>query len=238
MKSLKDPAVDIDEQRTAAGEPETVSHKKLNANRQNARKSTGPRTPRGKAISRQNAIKHGLFTGLAVEFLNQGECLEEYDRLLDDLHKQFEPIGRAEELEVERIRVCWWKLQRVWRYENSENQILVLRAAKALEQIEKSYKRLDEEREAIILGLQNMIAELSVASEMPPDLKDRFFVLTSSTEEDWKEFEVCAKHKLTELVAAGSFSPPHPFVRVWLSLLSAKRSTYMTKSVDQQRRTK
>ncbi|MFC1737810.1 hypothetical protein ACFL1G_02025 [Planctomycetota bacterium] len=36
------------------------------ANRRNAQKSTGPRTPRGKAIVSQNAITHGLSARQAV----------------------------------------------------------------------------------------------------------------------------------------------------------------------------
>jgi hypothetical protein len=37
-----------------------VSARKLAANRQNAKKSTGPRTPRGKSQASRNAIRHGL----------------------------------------------------------------------------------------------------------------------------------------------------------------------------------
>ena len=37
-----------------------VSERKLQANRENAKKSTGPKTVRGKAYSRRNALKHGL----------------------------------------------------------------------------------------------------------------------------------------------------------------------------------
>ncbi|MHC4331688.1 MAG: hypothetical protein ACYSWW_26580 [Planctomycetota bacterium] len=33
----------------------------VNANRENAKKSTGPRTPEGKTAVSQNAVKHGLF---------------------------------------------------------------------------------------------------------------------------------------------------------------------------------
>src|SRR5271170_6591704 len=39
----------------------TVSAGKVAANRENAHKSTDPKTPRGKANSRTNALKHGLF---------------------------------------------------------------------------------------------------------------------------------------------------------------------------------
>ena len=37
-----------------------VSQKKIDANRQNAKRSTGPKTKRGKDNSRCNAVKHGL----------------------------------------------------------------------------------------------------------------------------------------------------------------------------------
>ena len=37
-----------------------VSLKKIEANRRNAKKSTGPKTGRGKAAVRYNALKHGV----------------------------------------------------------------------------------------------------------------------------------------------------------------------------------
>jgi hypothetical protein len=43
-----------------------------------------------------------------------------------------------------------------------------------------------------------MIHELSVASEVPPDLKDRFFVLTSAKEQNWQGMEELAQDHLKE----------------------------------------
>ena len=47
-----------------------TSDKQADANRRNARKSTGPKTPEGKAAVRLNALKHGL---LANDVLLPGE---------------------------------------------------------------------------------------------------------------------------------------------------------------------
>jgi len=47
-----------------------TSNRKAEANRRNARKSTGPKTPEGKAAVRLNALKHGL---LSREVLLPGE---------------------------------------------------------------------------------------------------------------------------------------------------------------------
>ena len=49
----------------------------IDANRQNAQKSTGPRTAEGKAAASQNAFKHGLFVKKAVI---RDESQDEYDR--------------------------------------------------------------------------------------------------------------------------------------------------------------
>ncbi len=48
--------------------PIVIPERKLKANRENAKKSTGPKTIRGKAFSRQNAFKHGLFARGDIDF--------------------------------------------------------------------------------------------------------------------------------------------------------------------------
>src|SRR5438067_2896932 len=101
----------------------TISEHKLKANRENSKKSTGPRTLRGKAYSRRNALKHGLFARQFMDFISQLEDPEEWEELLNGLWVQYRPIGKAEELEVERAALCWWRLKRVWRYENVTNRV-------------------------------------------------------------------------------------------------------------------
>ena len=87
-----------------------MSEQKKLANRRNARRSTGPRTPEGKRAAAQNATRHGL---LAREVLLPGEDAEAFaagrEELLADLH----PVGALERLFAERIVVGAWKLRRV-----------------------------------------------------------------------------------------------------------------------------
>lgn len=39
-----------------------MSPAQVAANRRNAQKSTGPKTPEGRAVSKMNALKHGIFS--------------------------------------------------------------------------------------------------------------------------------------------------------------------------------
>jgi hypothetical protein len=73
--------------------PRAVSEAKLQANRANAKKSTGPRTALGKAWSRRNALRHGL-TSRIVLFDPQATRVDpNLQDLLQDL-KQKVAIGQ------------------------------------------------------------------------------------------------------------------------------------------------
>lgn len=95
-----------------------VSEKQLAANRQNALKSTGPQTAQGKEIASRNSLKHGLLAKNAV--ITEGEGAEDqqaFDALLADFIGEFNPVGSLEEMLVEKIAVCYWRMSRANRYE-------------------------------------------------------------------------------------------------------------------------
>jgi hypothetical protein len=98
--------------------PKVVSNEQRLANRQNARHSTGPKTPTGKAHSSRNALKHGL---LAKDVVINGPQLSEiqadFDALLADLVSELKPRTLIEETLVERIATCYWRLRRAQRFE-------------------------------------------------------------------------------------------------------------------------
>jgi hypothetical protein len=52
-----------------------VTPAKIEANRKNSLKSTGPKTPQGKAVVRYNALKHGILAREAV--ITEGDGREE-----------------------------------------------------------------------------------------------------------------------------------------------------------------
>ena len=68
-----------------------ASEARTRANRQNALKSTGPRTPEGKERSRRNAFKHGL-TGQGVALPEEDQA--EITRRFTDLQVEAEAAER------------------------------------------------------------------------------------------------------------------------------------------------
>lgn len=89
--------------------------KKAAANRRNAQLSTGPRTAEGKSWSRRNALKHRI---LASALLFDGaDDLAEFNELISALTLDLAPVGKLEELFVEKIAVCLWRQRLAQRCE-------------------------------------------------------------------------------------------------------------------------
>ena len=73
---------------------------------------TGPKSPEGKAIVPQNAVKHGL---TAQRVVIPGEDLEESEALRRELLADLAPVGALEALCADRIITSAWRLRRaVW----------------------------------------------------------------------------------------------------------------------------
>lgn len=87
-----------------------TSPKQIRANRENASKSTGPRTAEGKARSSQNAITHGL---TAKQFVIDGEDPEEFAALFEGLVEDYGPKTKFELYLVEQVAGVLWRLRRI-----------------------------------------------------------------------------------------------------------------------------
>ena len=91
-----------------------TSDRQADANRRNAQKSTGPKTPEGKAAVRLNALRHGL---LSQELLLPGEDEAALMGFAERLMADLQPEGALEILLVEDIIVAYWRLRRFRRVE-------------------------------------------------------------------------------------------------------------------------
>lgn len=84
----------------------------LDANRQNAQKSTGPKTEEGKTTVAQNALKHGLTAAAPVI---AGEDLAAYEQFRRQLSAELLPKGPMESMLAERVIELSWRLKRAGR---------------------------------------------------------------------------------------------------------------------------
>lgn len=87
-----------------------ATKKHIRAKRENARKSTGPKSALGRGISSMNAAKHGLsFKGELALY----ECSEAFADIQDVLVKEFRPIGPTEHRTVRQMARCSWDQDRL-----------------------------------------------------------------------------------------------------------------------------
>jgi hypothetical protein len=91
-----------------------ASIRQISANRNNARRSTGPTSAEGKARSASNALQHGL---LARDAVLPDEDAEEFTALAASYSAQLDPQGPLEEFCVRQIVAADWKLRRLLRLE-------------------------------------------------------------------------------------------------------------------------
>lgn len=100
---------------------------RIQANRNNAKRSTGPRTAEGKARSARNALKHGLAAeSLVVADAEDAAAFEAFRR---DWIADARPVGVIEATLAENACIAAWKLRRAARHEAAEMSFAARRAA-------------------------------------------------------------------------------------------------------------
>ncbi len=110
-----------------------ASEARLAANRKNAELSTGPRTPEGKAVSRANALKHGL-TGAGVALPDEDAA--EIGRRFEVMQAELRPASEVGRFLVQHAALMMVRLERCARHE----------AAATSERVERAASDFDEAR--------------------------------------------------------------------------------------------
>ncbi len=93
-----------------------ASDNQIQANRLNAKKSTGPQPPEGKQRVAQNRTKHGL---AGEHVVLPGEDQSSFDNLLATLNSNWDPHSETEAFLVETMAFNQWRLIRIGRMEHA-----------------------------------------------------------------------------------------------------------------------
>ncbi len=121
----------------------------IKANRNNAKKSTGPRTEEGKSRSAKNALKHGL---LARDTVLPGEDPADFDRQLSALEADIQPANSLEFELVRQIADAQWRMRRLTRLETGFLAAAVDDQRRHLEKRRPDELRPGYDGETLLLG--------------------------------------------------------------------------------------
>ncbi|WP_435017695.1 hypothetical protein TA3x_005314 [Tundrisphaera sp. TA3] len=122
----------------------TCSPARLAANRRNAQRSTGPKTARGREISRGNALKHGM-TGAGVVLPEEDAA--EVDASTAQLVAEMKPSGLMGRMLLRRVAVFHHRLDRCGRHD----------AAMAAKRVRDAEKQRDAARRAEVNDLAALL---------------------------------------------------------------------------------
>jgi hypothetical protein len=95
-----------------------ISEKRLQANRANADRLTGPKTAAGKAVVRRNALKHGLLSRTISLLPDE---VESFNSIRLNMTKSQPAETREDRQTLEEIARIWCKLEKVMRLEIESN---------------------------------------------------------------------------------------------------------------------
>jgi hypothetical protein len=139
-----------------------ISEARAKANRQNASKSTGPKTAAGKTVSRLNAATHGVLSRLQV--LPHVEQQRDWEIHREALFADLEPAGYLETSLADRIALYLWRLGRVARY---ERDVVAIGQESLTEEIAES--RREKARVNRLCEASSPLPVFGVGDDMHPD---------------------------------------------------------------------
>ena len=150
-----------------------TSDRKVAANRRNAQKSTGPKTPSGKSIASMNALKHGL---CARKPLIPGENEAEFVRFTTEWVEELRPTGARQSMCAEQAILAAWQLRRVpqleagllSQYMNQDGKHPFAMSAEGYQQL----TRLDRHQASLQKTFDRAMKELREQQELPSDDAD------------------------------------------------------------------
>jgi hypothetical protein len=87
-----------------------ATDKQIAANRANAAKSSGPKSPEGRAVVSQNATRHAL---LAKSFVLQSECPARFKTFVESFYVEYNPATPTEIALVDTMATARWRLIRM-----------------------------------------------------------------------------------------------------------------------------
>ncbi len=89
-----EPSRVCNEGKAEVGGKPAISPRKIESNRRNSQKSTGPKTARGKERVSRNAVRHGFFSKfLLIQHRDGKESQNEYDDFYAGFRKHYQPGG-------------------------------------------------------------------------------------------------------------------------------------------------
>ena len=94
-----------------------TSERQIAANRRNAQRSTGPRSPEGREISSRNSQRHGVLSQRVTTDVEENEL---YERMLNGFKDEYGPRSETEILLVERLANLFWRERRLIQTERCQ----------------------------------------------------------------------------------------------------------------------
>ena len=144
-----------------------ISEQQQAANRRNAQRSTGPKTPQGKAAVRFNALTWSLRARRLI--IPHREDPAEYQQLADALNAEFQPQTEAERHYLEQMVIAQWLLVRAAdsEYRVYEANLRLEKQIALLDRVDARRARLERSFTAGLHELQRLQKERQARAQQP-----------------------------------------------------------------------